>query len=299
MPWRNLRINRTMKTILTAYLFLLPALFLLGVWQIYPLVQTFIMSFQEVNFFDFSNPTFVGLDNYRELLQDRDFGWALKTTVIFVCLVVPVQTCLSFLLAVLLNSLNKGKSLFRTAFFIPYVTSTVAVTVVFMRLFTKDGGLTELFHALGLPNVSWFSDVDLALPFLALVYIWMNFGFFVILFLSGLQTVPKEVYDAAVIDGAGRAKVLRYITLPLVKPFVFLVLVTGIINAFQMFDQAFVISRGGSLGSPAGATMTLVIFIYSEAFRNNNMGYASAASVMLLLIVVVVTALLRINFKDD
>jgi multiple sugar transport system permease protein len=284
---------------LTAYVFLMPALVFIGLWIIYPLFQAFLMSFQELNLLNFSQRTFVGMENYRGLFEDPVFMESLRTTLIFALVVVPIQSIVALVIATVLHRLPRCKTLFRTIFFTPYVTSTVAVTVVFMRLFVRNGILSDFLQLLGFPNVTWFANVDLALPFLSIIYVWMNFGFYTVLFLTGLQTIPTEVYDAAAVDGAHGFQLFWNIIIPMLRPFLFLVLTTGIISAFQVFDQAYVLSRGGSLGSPAGATMTLVVFIYAQAFRYNRFGYGAAASVILLLIVSLVTVLLRTIFQDE
>lgn len=298
--WKHFKLKRySIGEIIASYGFLLPALIFITAWIIYPLLQSFLMSFQDVDLLNFSQRKFIGFENYSQLFQDPRFVRSLKTTVIFVAVVVPIQSGFALIIATLLNQINRLKTFFRTIFFIPYVISTVAVTVVFMRLFTKGGILTELFAKFGLPDVTWFANMNLALPFLSIIYLWMNFGFYTLLFLTGLQTVPSEVYEAAAIDGANVFRRFWNITIPMLRPFTLLVLATGIISAFQIFDQAYVLSRGGTLGSPAGATMTMVVFIYAQAFRYNNLGYGNAAAILLLVIVLGVTLLLRKGFKEE
>lgn len=284
---------------LAAYLLLGPALLLLGAWFIYPILSSFVLSFQSVNIFHYSERRFAGWDNYLQLARDPVFRTTIRITVTFVLLVVPAQTVLSLLSAVLVQSTGRALTLYRTLFFIPYVTSTVAVTAVFMDIFTLHAPLPALLSRLGLPDVSWFADVRLALVFLAVIYVWMNIGLYMVVFLSGLQTVPSELYEAARVDGANRAQEFFFITLPSLRPFTFFVLVSGMIAAFQIFDQAYVISGGTVLGGPAGATSTIVIFIFAEAFRYNKLGYASAAAVLFLVVVFAATAGLRRAFREE
>jgi multiple sugar transport system permease protein len=276
-----------------AYALLLPALLLLAVWFVVPIAQSIVMSFQTVNKFHFSEREFVGLQNFSQLLADPAFLNSVTITLTFVALVVPAQTILSLLLASVLQSVRRGRVIFRTAFFVPYMISTVAVTTVFMQLFVANAPAARAGAALGLPNVTWYADVGLALPFLVLIYVYMYVGLYIVTFVSGMESIPRELYEAAMVDGAGPVSRFRHITVPSLRPFVVFVLVAGLIQALQIFDQAYVISNGTILGSPAGATSTLVIFIYQQAFRLNALGYGSAAAVLLLIIVFAGTALTR------
>jgi multiple sugar transport system permease protein len=278
-----------------AYALLAPALALLGFWFVYPIVQTFILSFQKVNLFQFSNRDYVGLHNFQQLWHDPAFHHSLYITLIFVVFVVPAQTLLALALATVLSSVGVGKTLFRTAYFLPYMTSTVAVTTVFMKLFVFGGPLSTFgARALGLTNTTWYADVNYALPFLVVVYVYMYIGLYIVVFVSGIEGIPPELYEAAKVDGARTLQKFRFVTVPSLRPYVVFVVVAGLIQAVQIFDQAYVISSTGAiLGSPAGATATLVIFIYQEAFRLNALGYASAGAVVLLLVVFVGTAVTR------
>jgi multiple sugar transport system permease protein len=278
---------------------LAPALLLLLAWFLYPILSSFQLSFQTVNVFHYSERHFAGLSNYLSLFHDPMFWSTVRITLTFVLLVVPVQTLLSLLAAVAVHGTGKAGAVYRTLYFIPYVTSTVAVTSVFMNLFTVHAFLPSLLGRLGLPDVSWYADVTLALPFLAVIYVWMNIGLYMVIFLSGLQTVPRELYEAARVDGAGTGRELLSITVPALRPFILFVLVSGLIAAFQIFDQAYVVSGGTVLGGPAGATSTIVIFIFAQAFRYNKLGYASAAAVLFLAIVFSATALLRRLFREE
>lgn len=276
-----------------AYALLTPALMLLAVWFVVPIAQTFILSLQSVNQFHFSQREFIGLDNFAQLFADPAFGNSISITLTFVAFVVPLQTILALVIASVLQSVKRGRVLFRTAFFVPYMTSTVAVTTVFMQLFALNGPVASLGAAAGLPNVTWYADVNLALPFLVLVYVYMYLGLYIVTFVSGMESIPRELYEAAMVDGAGPVSRFRHITIPGLRPFLIFVLVAGLIQALQVFDQAYVISNGTILGSPAGATSTIVIFIYQQAFRLNALGYGSAAAVLLLVIVFVGTAITR------
>jgi multiple sugar transport system permease protein len=278
-----------------AYVLLAPAAALLGVWFIYPIIDTVVLSFQQVNLFHFSERTYVGLTNFHQLWADPAFHHSLFITMIFVLLVVPAQTVLALLFAAVLQSVGGGKSFFRTAVFLPYMTSTVAVTTVFMKLFVEGGPLAaSISRVFGIPDTTWYAEPSYALPFLVIVYVYMYIGLYVIVFVGGIENVPVELHEAAKVDGAGTFQRFRFVTVPGVRPYVLFVIVAGFIQAVQIFDQAYVIaSNGAILGSPAGATATLVIFLYQQAFRLNNLGYGSAAAVVLLAIVFAGTVLTR------
>jgi len=278
-----------------AYVLIAPAAALLGFWFIYPIVETFVLALQRVNLFHFSQRNYVGLQNFGQLWHDPAFHHSLYITLVFVVFVVPAQTIVAILLAAVLHSVGIGKSLFRTAFFVPYMTSTVAVTTVFMKLFVSGGPLANLATSVfRVANTTWYAEPRYALPFLVIVYVYMYIGLYVVVFVSGIEDIPAELYEAAKVDGADTVQQFRFITVPSLRPFVVFVVVAGLIQAVQIFDQAYVIASSGTiLGSPAGATATLVIFIYEQAFRLNNLGYGSAAAVVLLAIVFLGTAVTR------
>jgi multiple sugar transport system permease protein len=272
-----------------------PAAGLLGLWFVYPIIDTVVLGFQQVNLFHFSQRSYVGLTNFHQLLEDPAFHHSLFITMIFVLLVVPAQTVAALVIASVLQSVGIGKTFFRTAFFLPYMTSTVAVTTVFMKLFVEGGPLATVAARLfGVSDSTWYAEPSLALPFLVIVYVYMYIGLYVVVFVGGIENVPPELHEAARVDGAGVIQRFRFVTVPGVRPYVFFVVVAGFIQAVQIFDQAYVIaSNGAILGSPAGATATLVIFIYQQAFRLNDLGYGSAAAVVLLVVVFLGTALTR------
>jgi multiple sugar transport system permease protein len=296
---RRRRLRPRRRDTAAAYVLLAPALALLAAWFLYPIVSSFLLSVQSVNVFHYSQRAWVGLANFRQLLSDPVFRSTIRITLTFVLIVVPAQTVLALIAAVLLQGLRRLSTFYRTALFVPYVTSTVAVTAVFMNLFTVHSALPAAFARLGLPDVSWFADVHLALPFLAMIYVWMNLGLYMVIFLSGLQTVPPELYEAARVDGAGAAHELLFITIPSLRPFLLFVVISGMIGAFQIFDQAYVISGGTVLGGPAGATSTFVIFIFAQAFRYNKLGIASAAAVLFLVVVSLATLVTRLVFREE
>ena len=276
-----------------AWLMLAPAIALLIWWYAVPIVESVVLSFQHVAEFDFSQRSFAGLQNYQQLISDPAFRKSLEITGTFVIGVVPAQTVLALLIAALLHSVSRAQAAFRTAYFVPYMTSTIAITTIFMQLFVKGGVAATALSVVGIPNQTWYASTHLALAFLVIVYVYMFVGLYIVIFTGGMQTIPRDLYEAASIDGAGPIRQFWSVTLPGVRPFLAFVLVTGIIQAVQVFDQAYVIAGGTVLGSPAGATSTIVIFIYQEAFRLLDIGYASAATVFLLACMIILGLLSR------
>ncbi|MFN7948294.1 MAG: sugar ABC transporter permease [Blastocatellia bacterium] len=271
---------------LTAYLFLLPACLLLGVFVLYPLLQLIFVSLNDWNILK-DQMTFVGLRNYREVLREEGFWQALRNTFVFVVVTVPVGMAVSLGLALLLNDKIRGVGLFRTAVFTPFVTSTVAAGVIFVWLMDYDRGLINAaLDAVGIGRISFLQSTTWAMPAVMMMTVWKQAGYNMILFLAGLQGIPEMYYEAAAIDGAQRGwQTFRYITWPLLWPTTFFVLVISIIFAFRSFEQMFVMTRGG----PVGSTTTLVYYIFDKAFRFGNMGQAAAVSTLMVVIVLLIT----------
>jgi len=273
---------------ITAYLFLAPTIILWLIWFFYPTVQSFFISFQDFNYINPAKNHFVGLGNYVKLFRDTYFYLAFKNSAILVFFVVPLQSFIALVVAIVLNSGIKLRNLFRTIYYVPYVISPIAVATVFMYLFVQDTAIVKFLSIFGLKNVTWFADMDQALAFIAIIYVWQQIGFYMVVYLGGLQTIPAETYESSVIDGATSFKKFIYITLPMLKPVTFFVLTYGMINAFQIFDQVAAVARSSTLGSPAGATSTLVTFLYLQSFRYMEMGYGSASAVVLFLCIFII-----------
>jgi ABC-type sugar transport system permease subunit len=234
------------------------------------------------------SPTWIGLDNYERILHDDIFWRSLRNTALFTILFVPAVTVLSLASAALLNQSIGAKPLFKALIFIPIITPSVVVGVVWTYAFQPELGLiNELLRLMHLPTSLWLGSQDVALPALVLVTIWQRFGWFMILFLAGLQDIPVEVKEAATIDGATPFRSFMDITLPLLRPTLILVTVLAAIGAFQVFDLIFVMTEGG----PAYATQTLSYYIYTKAFRSFDMGYAAAMSYVLFVVLLLLTLL--------
>ncbi|PLS10386.1 carbohydrate ABC transporter permease [Neobacillus cucumis] len=280
------------------WVFTMPFLILWGWWFFYPFLESFIRSFQDVNFTALDQAKFIGLGNYTKILHDPEFYKAVWNSLKIVIIAVPVQTILGLIMAMLVNQKIKAKGLFRTIFFIPYITSQIAVTTVFMMLFKQGTFVTKFFGLFGFGNTTWFADPHYALLFVCILFIFQQAGFSMIVYLSALQEISRELYEASEIDGASKWNQFRYITVPSLKPITFFVVSVSTILGFQIYDQIAAISRYGALGSPAGATSTVVTYFYQHGIRYMNIGYGSAAVILFFFIIMFVTFLQK-KFLDE
>lgn len=268
-----------------AWLFLAPSLVLFAIFTAIPVISAFFISFTQWNLFN--EVTWVGLGNYLELAKDEIFAKVLGNTAYFVLASVPVQIVLALACALVLNRGIKGQTFFRVVYFLPVVTSTIAAALVWAWLFNSNFGLINaglsLVGVTDLPK--WMGSTRWAMPAIIIVSIWQNLGYAMVLFLAGLQNIGKDVHDAAALDGATGWDRFWHITLPLLSPTTFFVLVISIIGSFQVFELVLVMTKAG----PANATNTLVYYIYQNGFQFYQMGYASAAAMVLFLIVLAFT----------
>lgn len=288
-----MNLRRNLEEIGAALVFLAPFLILLMVFVLWPLLNALWLSFHAYDLF--SPPRWIGLENYRLLLRQGDFWISLRNTAVYTAGVVTCQTVLALLLALLMDQRIRGKTVFRVAFFLPSVTSSVAISLIFMLLFFKNGVLNQALAWIGLDRVfaaaglsfpfDWLGNMHTALPAIMAMAIWSTAGFFMIVFLAGLQDIPETLYEVARLDGAGPLARLWYVTLPLLKPTVFYVATMGLIGAFQVFDQVFIMTNGG----PLKATMTMAYLLYTEAFVHFNMGYACAIAFVLSTLIFLAT----------
>jgi multiple sugar transport system permease protein len=280
--------NRARRDTQTAYLFLLPALLLIGVFVLYPLLQLLWVSLNDWNILK-DQMTFVGLENYRAILKEDGFRQAFWNTLLYVAVTVPLGMAISLGLALLLDEKVKGVGFFRTAVFTPFVTSTAAAGVIFIWLLDADRGLVNAaLGGFGIGRINFLQSERWAMPAVILMTLWKQAGYNMILFFAGLQGIPEMYYEAASIDGAKRGwQTFRHITWPLLWPTTFFVLVISIIFAFRSFEQMFVMTRGG----PVGSTTTLVYYIFDKAFKFGNMGQAAAVSMLMVAVVLLITYL--------
>jgi multiple sugar transport system permease protein len=253
-----------------------------------PVLMAFATSLQEWN--GIRPPVFVGLDNFVRLANDRAFWRALGNTFTLMLMVIPIGLTLSLGVAVLLNQRLPGRTLLRTIYFLPVVTSTVAASIVWTWIFQPRYGLVSaLFGPLGAAETNWLTRPDLVLIPIAAVTIWQRLGFDMVLFLAGLQTIPRVLYEAAVIDGASRWARFRFITLPMLSPTTFLVIVLQVITAMQIFDQVYIMTLRTVRGGVGGSATTIAYFMYDTAFVRNQFGYASAVALVLFVLILTFT----------
>ncbi len=273
--------------ILVGYLFLLPVVAILLVFVIVPVLWSFWLSFHEWSALEPDRMPWVGLNNYTQLLFDDEFHISLWNTAIYTFWVVPIQTVLSLIIAAVLNQKLRGVAFFRAAFYFPSITSSVVITIIFMWIFNATGLFNYMLSTFGIVGPNWLGDPDYTLKAIMGLNIWTTLGTMTVIFLAGLMDVPGQVYEAAELDGAGPVRTFLHITVPLVKPTIFFVVVMGCIGCFQIFDQAFVASGGG--GGPMNSTLTAVFFIYKSGFTRFEMGYACAAAFVLFLVILATT----------
>ncbi|MFC4102676.1 carbohydrate ABC transporter permease [Paenibacillus xanthanilyticus] len=270
------------------YLFISPWLIGFLLLTLWPILQSLYLSFTDYSLLD--SPVWVGTENYSNIFtSDRLFVKSLAVTFTFVLFAVPIKLMFSLLVAMLLNQNVKGMSIYRTLIYFPsLIGGSIAVAALWRNMFGLEGYINHILGWFGIQGVGWIANPDTALGTLILLNAW-QFGSTMVIFLAGLKQIPKDLYESASVDGAGVLRKFYSITLPMLSPVIFFNLVLGIINAFQMFTSAFVITSGG----PANSTYMYVLYLYEKAFRQYQMGYASALAWILLLIIGVFTL---INF---
>jgi multiple sugar transport system permease protein len=268
-----------------AWLFIAPMLIGLLFLSAAPILATFAISLTNWDLLTAPDPA--GLDNYTKLFDDPRFLTAVRNTAFYTIVSVPLGMAISLGLALALNQAIAGISWIRTMYFLPIVTSTIAVGLVWAWIYSPSNGLlNQLIGVFGIPPQRWIADPFWAMPSIIGMSVWQGLPANTIIFLAGLQAIPLAYYDAASVDGGGRWARFRYVTLPLLTPSLFFTGLLSLIGSIQVFDQVFVLSNPGK---PTSATITIVFFIYEAGFRNFKMGYASAASWILFLVVAVLT----------
>ena len=281
-----------MRARVAAWCFVAPALFVIGVFFFVPVLAALAMSLTDFDIYalaDVRNLRLVGLGNYVQLLRTPLFWQAFGNTLYFVVVGVPLSIVVSFGAALLLHSpLVRFRGVFRTALFAPVVTTLVAVAVIWRYLFNPDYGLLNYaLDGVGVPRIDWLGDPHWAMPAIILFAVWKNFGYNMIIFLAGLQSIPPPLYEAARVDGASAWRQFRHITLPMLAPIVAMVNVLTIAGYFQLFAEPYVMTQGGPLQS----TVSVLYFMYEEGFKWWNLGSASAVAFLLFLFIFGVTAL--------
>ncbi len=289
------------KNVLVAYSFLAPNFIGFAVFTLVPVICAIALSLFEWNGGDISKLKFVGLDNYATIFATKkktetdmsnfsnraNLGITLKNTVYYTVVTVPLTIVCALALAMLLNKI-RGAVFFRTVFFFPYVSSMVAICVCWSFMLMKDGPINQIIMALGINyNKGWTADSTMAIWSIILVSVWRNMGYYMVLYLAALQGIPRELAEAATVDGANKWQQFLHVTLPQLKPTTFFVSVMMVISCFKIFDVVAIMTDGG----PGRATKMLVTYIYDEAFVKVRYGQASAISMVLLVIVLLVTVI--------
>lgn len=276
---------------------LTPWIITLSVFWLYPLVYAIYLSFAKYHTLTDTHE-FVGLKNYANLFADPMFWQALSNTAIFTFGTVPFTALISLVLAVIMNNkFIRFKKFFRTSYFLPSVTSLVVISLIFTNMYSRDGYVNTLFAMLKLPypGRGWLLEPSTALISVMAMDVWMSVGYYMMIFLAGLQTIPDELYEAARLSGASAYTQFTRITLPLIKPTLTFVLVINTIKSFQVFIEIFVMTKGG----PLGATTTMVYLVFTNAFEKADaMGYASAIAIVLFAILLVLS-FIQINLLKD
>lgn len=269
------------------FIVLAPALLFFAFFSILPIIYAFFISFHEMNFLD--SPVFIGLSNYKGLINDRHLFSALSVTTKYALSTVFIGGFLALVFAILINSVKKGAAVFRAIYFLPVMTSLVAVGVIWSWLYQpRFGLLNSILGLFGISRQMWLSSPNTALPSAIAASIWQGMGFTIVIFLAGLKSIPGSLYEAAEVDGASKLQKTLYITIPLLRPTFIYLLITGFITGFQVFDQLYVMS------GPLNSTRGFIELLYVRAFSNYQMGRAAAMAFLLFAIIVTLTL---IQFK--
>ncbi len=271
-----------------AWLYLLPALLVLGVFQIYPIIKSFLMGFYTQ--FDYLTDTVYewGLGNFINLLHDADFALAIKNTCILVLCAAPLSILVSLLFAALLNTNIRFRRFFQSVYFLPFVTSMVAVSVVWAWMLNKDFGLVNaILKVFGISKVAWLTNPKMTMPILVVLAVWKGLGYRVIIFLAGLQGIDARYYAAARLDGAGSLRRFWYITIPMLKPTLVFLSITTVIDVFKTFDEVNVMYANDP--GPLKSGLTIVFYIFTKFYRHWEFASAAAAAFVLFLIIFLVT----------
>ena len=291
MPQAKRRTRRRIRRVLPAYVLIAPAIASTILFLYIPMLFSGYWSFTEFN--GLLPPKWVGFANYTALFQDPIFLHSLLNTVIFVLLGMSIGPTLGLFSALLLNNQIRGRGFFRAAYFLPVMTSLVVVATIWKMLLNDAGIVNTILGWVGIPAHAWLGDPSTALPAVTITSIWQGFGFETVVFLAALQSISKDLYDAASVDGASWWQRLRYITIPALRPTIVFVYIIGIIGSFQVFDQIYVMTLGG----PINSTRTLVFDLYDK-FRNLQLGPASAVAYVLLVILATIS-FVQLRFFED
>lgn len=276
-----------------ALFFLLPSFIILSLFVFWPIVNSFILSFYNWSLLDSKHP-FIGLDNYEALIKDERFLNSVYNTVRYTVVTVPLSIIFALGLALLVNERLKGVSLFKAIYFLPVISSFAVISIIWSFLMDPDIGLLVYYANLaGFHTIGWLRSPVWAMPAVILVAVWKNIGFNMVIYLAGLQAIPVSLYEAAALDGANKFRCFWHVTLQMLRHTTLFVIIITVISSFQVFDQVYVMTRGGPLFS----TETIVYYIYHHGIELLDMGYASAASWLLFLVIFAITLIQLRVFK--
>ncbi|HAN74240.1 MAG TPA: lactose ABC transporter permease [Planktothrix sp. UBA10369] len=267
------------KPVLTPYLFLFPALLMLTLTVFWPALQAFYLSLFSYDLL--TPPEWVGLKNFQRLWTDEVFWETLKNTFLYLIIVVPVLVFAPLTLAILVNQKLRGMNGFRTAYYVPVVISMVVAGIAWKWLYAENGFLNQLLNAISIPPIPWLTSPNITLFSVMAVTIWKGLGYYMVIYLAGLQSIPLELYEAASIDGSDGFKKHWDITLPLMKPYMVLVGVISAISSTKVFEEVYIMTQGG----PRNSSKTIVYYLYERAFQQLDLGYACTIGLILFLIV--------------
>ena len=282
---------------ITAYLFLAPALVVLGLTVFWPALQAFYLSFTHYDYDITQPPIWVGLENFQALLQDHTFWITLKNTLLYLIGVVPILAIASLVLAILINQKLRGMHWFRVAYYTPVVISMVVAGIAWHWLYDESGLLNQILVWLGLAErgIPWLTSPNLVLISLMAVTIWKGLGYYMVIYLAGLQSIPADLYEAAAIDGSDNWIKHWDITLPLMRPYLFLVSVISAISATKVFEEVFIMTQGG----PRNSSKTVVYYIYEQAFQKLEISYACTIGLVLFLIILALSILRLASTRES
>ncbi|BAZ32037.1 binding-protein-dependent transport systems inner membrane component [Cylindrospermum sp. NIES-4074] len=276
---------------------MMPTILVLGTFVVLPILYAVFLALHKVQLLGGIEYEFIGFRNFTRLVEDERVWIALRNTAQYVAIVVPTQTILALILAVTLNSGIRGKNWWRILYFLPTVTSSAVLTLIFMWIYNTDGLFNHFLALIGLPTYNWLGDPAVALKGIMIMNIWSTAPFYMVIYLAALQDIPQTLYEAAELDGASGWEQFTHITLPLLQPVTFFVVAVGVIGTFQLFDQSYIFS--GGTGGPNNATLTLVLLIYQAVFRNLQMGYAAAVAFLLAAVIIAITLIQRRLFGGE
>ncbi|WP_083676530.1 sugar ABC transporter permease [Paenibacillus sp. FSL H8-0548] len=284
-----------MQDTLAGYLFIAPMLIVATVLTIIPILLSGIISFTDWNFIaGLKSINFIGFANYIKMFSDENFLRSLANNFLLI-FVIPVSLFISLILAVLINKATYFKSFFKVIYFMPFISSFVAVAVLWRVLFHPTSGpINSFLMSIGINHPpAWLADPNFSLLSVMIIMVWAGIGFEMIIFMAGLQNIPSDLYEAADIDGASKIRQFFTVTIPLLSPTTFFLLITGIVGSFKVFDLIMILTNGG----PAGSTSVIVFYLYEVAFIQLKSGYASAIGIALLLLILAITVIQWIGQK--